>query len=278
MANSMPDAVSALADAGENGAPLAGGTWIMRSPIRGEAWRRTYVGIGRIPELNSVEIDERQISVGACVRHAELVASLAALPQCRGLVAAAGKAANPAVRHMATVGGNLSAWGFPASDLSPALLCLDATVELQSADGSERLAMDQFIRRRRSVDPGTILTKVLIPRRGWQTGHARLPLRKAGDYPVAIVSIAARLADDGTVEDIRVAVGSVESDARRWADLEKQLVGKPLEPAACRELAKASLAGFTGRDSVEAPPWYRVHVLPELTRRAAEAVLTASRD
>jgi aerobic carbon-monoxide dehydrogenase medium subunit len=100
-----------------------------------------------------------------------------------------------------------------------------------------------------------------------------LPLRKAGDYPVAIVSMAVAIGPDGSVGDIRVAVGSVEASARRWPQLEEQLLGRPLDPARAYELAKACAGVFTGRESVEAPGWYRVQVLPTLVRRAAEAVL-----
>lgn len=278
MASEVGEAISALADLGGRGAVLAGGTWIMRAPIRGELQHSHYVGIGRVPDLNMIDIGDDEITVGACVNHAQLVAFLRELRQCHGLVSAAGNAANPAIRQMATIGGNLSAWNFPASDILPALLCLDAILELHGTDGSRRVSVEKFIQERNHLQPATLLTKVLVPRRTWLTGHARLPLRKAGDYPVAIVSMAAQLAEDGTVEDVRVAVGSVEPSARRWAGLEEQLVGKALDPGTACELAKARLDDFEGRDSVEAPSWYRIQVLPTLVRRAAEAVVAGRRD
>ncbi len=275
MAGTVADAVAALAERGADSAPFAGGTWIMRAPIRGEAQASSYVGIGRIPELHRVDITEQDIRIGACVTHARLVAALAAVDLCNGLKAAAGGAANPAIRQMATVGGNLSAWAFPASDLPPALLCLDASVELRTTYGQERLSIDRFLEVRRRLEPGALVTGVMIPRSPLRTGHARLPLRKAGDYPVAIVSVAAVLGSDGRVEDIRVAVGSVEPTARRWPQLEAQLRGRPLDPVTARDLAETCVGDFTGRESVEAPGWYRVQVLPALVRRAIEAAVAA---
>jgi len=268
----LDHAVSALAELGSEGAPLAGGTWIMRAAIRGEPQRGTYVGLGRIAELRSVEIDNDEIHIGACVTHAGLVRALSEIPQCRGLVTAAAKAANPSVREMATIGGNLSAWDFPASDFPPALLCLDAAVELQSKGGVERISMARFMEVRRTIDPGTLVSGVTIPRKHLRTGHARLPLRKAGDYPVAIVSVAASL-NDGKVDDVRVGVGSVEPSARRWHGLERELVGRPLDAGAAQKIALARSDDFTGRASVDAPAWYRVQVLPVLVRRAVEAAL-----
>jgi aerobic carbon-monoxide dehydrogenase medium subunit len=274
MPEKLDDAVSALAELGTDGAPLAGGTWIMRAAIRGEPQRRFYVGLGRIPELKAVECGEDEIRIGACVTHMGLVAALSEIPQCRGLVTAASKAANPSVRQMATIGGNLSTWNFPASDLLPALLCVDACVDLQSPNRSERISIERFLEVRRTIEPGTLVARVAIPRKPWRTGHARLPLRKAGDYPVAIVSVAASIDGGGKVDEIRVGVGSVESSARRWHELEHELLGKPLDAAVAQKVALARSDDFTGRESVEAPAWYRVQVLPAVVRRAVEATLT----
>jgi aerobic carbon-monoxide dehydrogenase medium subunit len=273
VATSLADALAALADRGSAGAALAGATWIMRAPIRREDLRPSYVGIGDIAELQAVELAEDEIRIGACVSHARLVSALVGFEECAGLVAAAGGAANPAVRQMATVGGNLCASDFPASDLPPALLCLDAEIELRTQKGRERVPIGRFLDIRRTLEPGALVTCVAIKRKPLRTGHARLPLRKAGDYPVAIVSMAVAIGPDGSVGDIRVAVGSVEASARRWPQLEEQLLGRPLDPARAYELAKACAGVFTGRESVEAPGWYRVQVLPTLVRRAAEAVL-----
>ncbi|CDX32175.1 Molybdopterin dehydrogenase FAD-binding protein [Mesorhizobium plurifarium] len=273
IAGTVPDALAALASHGVGAMPFAGGTWIMRAPIRREPQAAFYVSLDRIPELSAVDIAIDRIRIGACVTHSRLAAQLAEVEPCHGLVTAAGSAANPAIRGMATVGGNLSTWDFPAADLPPALLCLDAEVELATTDGRQRLPFERFLATRRELRPGTLLTGVTIPRRPVRTAHARLPLRKAGDYPVAIVSLAILLDRNGAVEDASVAVGSVESTARRWPELERKLVGHPLDPETARVLAEAELGAFTGRDGVEAPGWYRLQVLPALMRRAVDAAL-----
>jgi carbon-monoxide dehydrogenase medium subunit len=273
MAQSLPDAVAALADRGSEGAALAGATWIMRAPIRRERPRPFHVGIRGIRELRGVEQTRDAVRIGACVTHAELAAALADEDQFDGLVAAASGAANPAIRQIATVGGNLSTWDFAASDLPPALLCLDATVELEGVRGSEHMPIDRFLAFRRGLEPGTLVTGVKVERKALRSGHARLPLRRAGDYPTAIVSMAASLGADGRAETIRIAVGSVEPSPRRWTELEEQLAGRKLEPATAQDLARGCADVFKGRDGIEAPGWYRVEVLPALVRRAAEALL-----
>lgn len=273
VAKSVEDAVLALADGEADAAPIAGGTWIMRAPIRNEAPRRTYVAIGKVAELRVVEVDEHEVRIGACVTHAELTRALADVRQCRGLAAAANGAANPAIRQMATVGGNLAANDFAASDLVPALLALDAEVELAKGFSRERCSINSFLKLRSGPSFRALLTRAIVPLKSTRTAHVRLPLRKAGDYPVAIVDVAADLDDHGRVNDVRIAVGSVEATARRWTSLEGKLVGGVLNAAVARELAEAEMETFAGRESVEAPAWYRVQVLPVLVQRAVENIL-----
>lgn len=273
IARSIEDAVLALSDDEADAVPIAGGTWIMRAPIRNEAPRKSYVAIGQIAELRTVDLDEQEVRIGACVTHCELARALADVRQCRGLVAAANGAANPAIRQMATVGGNLATREFAASDLIPALLALDADVELANSFSRERCSIDSFLKLRSDRSFRALLTRVIIPLRRTRTAHVRLPLRKAGDYPVAVVDVAVDLDDEGRVNDVRIAVGSVEATARRWTDLEARLAGGVLNADVARELAEIETATFAGRESVEVPAWYRVQVLPVLIQRAVETIL-----
>lgn len=273
VASSLDAAIAALTDLGEEGAPFAGGTWIMRAPIRHEARKATYVALGRIAELQAISVTPSAIEIGAGVTHAALASAVAALADLQGLADAAGRSANPAVRAAATVGGNLCTEAFAAADLVPALLCLDAGVEIATAGGRERMTLETFLTRRGTLAPGHLLTRIVVPRHGGRSAHARLPLRKAGDYPVAIVSLRVACDPDDRVGEIRVAVGAVEPLARRWPALEAALWGARLDPGLAAERAAACLDAFTGRDGIEAPGWYRVQVLPALVRRAVAAVL-----
>jgi aerobic carbon-monoxide dehydrogenase medium subunit len=272
VARSLPDALAALAERGRDGAPLAGATWIMRAPIRRERQDLSYVAISKIDELRNVEILDHEIRIGACVTHAELAASLASLPECRALAQAAGGSANPAVRQVATIGGNLCASKFASADLVPALLCLQAEVDLETPRASERISMDRFLEIRKHIEPDCLVRRVAVPRTASRSVHVRLPLRKAGDYPVAIVSMAATLRSNGIVTSANVVVGAVESEARRWRRLEADLIGHAIEPRHAAEKAEEYSGDFQGRDGIEAPGWYRVKVLPSLVRRAVQGI------
>jgi carbon-monoxide dehydrogenase medium subunit len=272
LATTLDDAVAALAERGRDGAPLAGATWVMRAPLRQESHDLSYVAIAKIAALRELSIGDREVSIGACVTHAELSRALASIPDCRALALAAGKAANPAIRQVATVGGNLCATNFAAADLVPALLCLDAEIEMQGPRGTERIPLSRFLEIRASLAPGQLVRRVVVPRTPRRSVHVRLPLRKAGDYPVAIFSLAVSFDASGAVKSAGAAVGSVEQTARRWRELEDELIGRPLDPAHAAEKAASHCANLRARDSVEAPGWYRVKVLPSLARKAVSAL------
>lgn len=273
-ANNLADALSALRERGSNGEPLAGGTWVMRANVRGEALERAYVSIAKLEELKQITITDKQVEIGAAVTHQRLTAYLGDIPVLHGLFLAVSKAANPSVRNVATVGGNLCSVRFLASDLVPALLCIDAKVVLSTLSGSYALSMQEFLSSRNSLEPGTLVSKVQIPLQpllGYRTSHERLPLRKAGDYPVAIVSTALMLDRENRIQSARFALGSVEASPRRWHELEAAAVGCHVDDPLLKQIAAAACVGVSGRDGVEAPGWYRTRVLPSLAYRAAVA-------
>ena len=266
MPASLEEAVAAVADRGAT--PLAGATWIMRAPVRGERLDGAYVMLAGLSELCAIEIRDAEIAIGAAVTHASLASALEGIADCRGLAQAARSAANPAIREVATVGGNLCAAAFAAADLAPALIALDAQVEIATPSGVQRRPIDAFLAERARLSPGWLLTRVVAPRSGRRSAHARLPLRKAGDYPVAIVSVSLDRRPDGRAAAVRIAVGSVEPFARRWTELEQALEGCIVEAETAAEAARERIGDFRGRDGVEAPGWYRTEVLPSLVRAA----------
>lgn len=266
MFDSVATVAEVVAARAAGAAVLAGGTWMMRDPRRGVALPERIVALSKIAELQSVEVLDDRVSIGASVTHAALSNAIAAVPGLEGLAAAAKGAANPAIRRVATVGGNICTTDFAAADLVPALLVLDAEVELALADGPRIMSLSEFLKERAALLNAALLTRVIVPRNAIASAHIRLPLRKAGDYPVAIVSVAR--SPGGA---ICVAVGSVEPIARRWTALEAALARKAVTPEEAQALAEKT-NDFIGRDGIEAEGWYRREVLPALVRRAFAAL------
>ncbi|MBB3944475.1 carbon-monoxide dehydrogenase medium subunit [Rhizobium skierniewicense] len=261
----------ALAAKRRGAAILAGGTWLMRDPRRGISLPRDLVSVHALDGLKAIDIDVGTVTIGASVTHEALGQALRGVAGLEAIASAASVSANPAIRRVATVGGNLCTSDFSAADLVPALLAVDAIVELRADHAQMRWPLSSFLANRQELLADAIMTRILVPRATTASVHIRLPLRRAGDYPVAIVSCA--LSSKGR---INVAVGSVEDVARRWTSLEDAFSKEPGGRPATAQIA-ASLArecnDFNGRDGIEADSWYRCQVLPALVRRGMETLL-----
>jgi carbon-monoxide dehydrogenase medium subunit len=269
---SAEDAAQQLHALGSDGALLAGGTWIMRAPPRGVKLAAVHLALDGIAELRGIDAGDETVSIGAMVTHAELGA-FAGVPALGGLAAAAAQSAFPAVRSVATVGGNIAARGFAEADLVPALLAADARVELVSPDGRSSVALEEYLRTRGDRPAGELIARVAVPApAGRRSGFERLTIRGGGEYAVASVAVSLTL-EGGVVTEARVAVGSVEPVARLCSAAGASLVGAPLDAAAAERAGREAAQQCTARDGLDAPGWYRLTVLPALLRGAVSGLI-----
>lgn len=261
----------ALIDLAHEGAlPVAGGTWVMRAPLRHEGGADRLVALHRIEGFARIEAVQDAISIGPLATHDALARDLPDTSDFNVLREAARRAANPGVRRIATIGGNIAKAAFAAADFAPALLSLDARITIADRSGSQDLSMEEFLTGRAAFSRPWLVTGIVVPSRQRMTAHERLPMRRAGDYPCAIVSVSTEIDDAGLLRDLRIGVGAVEAVARRWHRLEKALTGR--RPAESEQAARDLITDFSGRDAVDAPGWYRTSVLPVLVRRAFAAI------
>jgi CO/xanthine dehydrogenase FAD-binding subunit len=228
------------------------------------------VNLKRIPGLNAIEVTADSIRLGALttltalLEHPVIVAEYPILPFTARYMG------SPAIRHLATVGGNLCN-ASPAADLSPVLLTLDAEVEIVGAAGVRRLPLDQFFRApgQTVLAPGELLRWVAFPRKhaGWDLRYERLDVRRAMD--IAIVGVALALRRDGPrVAEARLALGAVTPTPIRVPDAEAALVADGLRPAAIDRAATVAMAAARPITDVRATAEYRREMVGALVRRA----------
>jgi carbon-monoxide dehydrogenase medium subunit len=243
-----------LASLGSDGGVLAGGTWIMREAAR----RPHYVSLRRVGGLATVERGAEQVRIGALATHTEI--GTIGHPALAGLAAAARRSAFPAVRNVATLGGNLAA-PFPEADLVPPLLAADATVELA---GGQSIDIESWVRGERPEHALIVAVRVPAPAQR-RAAFERLTVRAGAEYSLASVAVSVDFDADGRVATARVAVGAVAERPCRVPDAEAALV-------AGEEAGRAAARALTGRDGLDAPGWYRLEVLPALFARALGAL------
>ena len=263
------DVAAALEMRGAGYTVLAGGTDLYPQHV-GRPMPSRVVDIGGLTELRGIAETDGGFRIGALTRWADVAA--AALPGAfDGLRAAAREVGAVQVQHAGTIGGNLCN-ASPAADGVPALLTLDASVELTSATGTRSLALESFLTgyRQTALRPDELLTAVLVPRGA--TGDApsaflKLGLRRYLVISVVMVAVVVSLDADGAIGEGRVAVGACSPVAQRLRSLESHLVGRSpgaIDAATIEE----HLSALSPIDDVRATADYRRTAAALLVRRA----------
>ncbi len=136
--------------------------------------------------------------------------------------------ADPTVRNLATLGGNL-AHGDSANDHPAVMIALNASIVVTGQDGKRTIPIDEFFLGffTTALEHGEILTEITIPIPAKGSGGAYLKLeRKVGDYATAGTAAQITLAADGTVSYIGLALTNVSAAPMRASRSEEILRGK----------------------------------------------------
>ena len=247
--STVRDANAALKAAGTR--YLGGGTLVVRAANEGDISVFSLVR-STDPALSAIEVTGGKARIGASVT----MAAITRHPGLAALTKAARAVGGPAIRNMATVGGNLFAPA-PYGDFAVALLALDATV---ATDDGE-LPIEDLLARR--DDSRAIVTSVsfALPK---AENFRFLKVSRVKPKGVSVLSIAAVLeqTSDGTVSSARIALGCMADRPMRATAAEKALIGKKLDRdgiAAALAVAGDGTAPIT--DPI-ASAWYRTEVLP----------------
>ncbi len=228
------------------------------------------VDIGKIPGLEGIEEDGDFLRIGGRTRESALEASELIRDKYPILADTAAVIADPLVRNLATVGGNL-AHGDPANDHPATMLALGAQVVATGSNGERTIPIDQFFKGlfTTALTPAEILTEIRIPIPGARSGGAYVKLeRKVGDFATAAAAAQVTLAKDGTVEKAGIGLTAVGPTPIHATDAQSYLEGKKPDEAAVAEAARLAAQATSPtadrRGSVE----YKREMVRVLTARA----------
>lgn len=249
--SSVRDASDALVPEGIR--YLGGGTLLVRAVNEGDVSITGYVR-STAPALQAIEFVEGRATIGASVTMAAILANA----ELAGLHPVAKAVGGPAVRNMATVGGNLFAPA-PYGDFTVGLLALDATVHSTDADAP----IEDFLSGRNDRRKPGIVTAVSldVP----SDGALRfLKISRVKPRGVSVVTIAAALAldDAGKVNSARIALGCMADRPMRAHAAEQALIGRQLVKDEIREAVAVIGEGTNPITDPVASAWYRSEVLP----------------
>ena len=261
-AASADEAISLLAEAGDEAKLLAGGHSLLPLMKLRLAAPSMLIDIGRLTDLSYIKDGGDHIAIGALTRHRDVETSSLLAQDVPLLAHAAGHVGDPQVRHRGTIGGSVS-HADPASDLPATLLALGATFVARSGSGERTIAAADFFEGflESALQPTELLTEIRVPKitgAGW--GFQKFN-RRAQDW--AIVGVAAW--KNGTSSG--VALVNMGSTPLRATAVEQALASG----ASATEAADLAAVGTEPPSDLNASPDYRMHLARVLTRRALEA-------
>jgi aerobic carbon-monoxide dehydrogenase medium subunit len=268
---SVEEAVGLLGSLGGDAKVLAGGQSLVPLLNMRLVTPAALVDIGRIGGLDSVEVADDQVRVGAGVRHTRLehdADAAAAIPILRRALR---WVAHPVIRNRGTVVGSL-AHADPAAELPAVLALLDGHVELVSTEGRRRVAARDYLLGPLESDtrPGELAVAAAFPVPEPRTGSAVLELaRRHGDYALAGVAATVTLDEDRRVGHARAAFLGV-GGTPVVVDLDEVLVGQPYDALDVEAAVQQAREAIDPEDDIHATASYRRHLAGVLLGRSLE--------
>ena len=311
----LDDARSLLAKH-SNARIVAGGTDLIPS-MRQKLFEPLYVlDIRRIAELKGIRQQGSGVEIGALtslttIEHSDLLRRRYPV-----LTEAAATVASPLLRNMGTIGGNIcldtrclwynqsltwrkgcgfcikkdgdlchvapggsKCWAAFSGDTPPALLCLNAEIEIANADGLKRMPLRDFYTNDgvayRNLQPDELVTRVFLPESSadYRGVYRKLRVRGSIDYPLAGIAVVMKRSN-GHIADARVAVTAVNPAPLLVKGASELLAGKVVDEALAE--AVGNLAGKTAKPLTTSAltPEYRREMIRVFTKRAVLAAAT----
>ncbi len=296
---------------------LAGGTDLIPS-MRQKLFEPRYVlDIRRIPELKGIRHNGGNgVEIGALTTLTVVERSDFLRQHYPVLTEAARTVASPLLRNMGTIGGNIcldtrclwynqsltwrkgcgfcikkdgdlchvapggsKCWAVFSGDTPPALLCLNAEIEIASPAGRRRVPLREFYTglgdEYRKLNPTELVTRIFLPESSadYRGIYRKLRVRGSIDYPLAGVAVVLKRSN-GHVADARLAITAVNPAPLLVKGVSRLLEGRPIDESLAE--AVGDLAARTAKPLTTSAltPEYRREMIRVFTKRAVLAAAT----
>ena len=320
-ARSVEDALAHLASHQENIRVLAGGTDLIPS-MRQKLFEPQYVldlrGISAIRGIRPQP--DRGVEIGALTTIRAIERSDFLHEHYPVLTEAAATVASPVLRNMGTIGGNIcldtrclwynqsltwrkgcgfcikkdgdlchvapggtKCWAAFSGDTPPALLCLNAEIEIASADGTRRIPLGDFYTglgdNYRKLQPHELVTRIFLPASGagYRGVYRKLRVRGSIDYPLAGVAVVMKRSN-GHIADARVGITAVNPAPLLVKGATELLAGKAVDEALAETVGDLAARISKPLTTSALTPEYRREMIRVFTKRAILAAAQSSQN
>ncbi|MGH7697023.1 MAG: FAD binding domain-containing protein [Gemmatimonadaceae bacterium] len=270
VADSVDQALSLLADYGDDAKPLAGGQSLIPLLNFRLARPAALIDLNHIDALQGItRTPEGGIRIAAMTRQRTLERDTLVRRFAPLVVETMPHVAHPQIRNRGTVGGSL-AHAEPAAELPAVMITLGARLHLRSKRTERWLTADEFFTGlfATALQTGELLTTVEIPAVPERTGYAFEEMaRRHGDFALLGVAAGVTVDETGVCRDARITLVNPGAGAERMQRAASSLIGRPVDDAAARAAGEIAAAEVTATGDVHASPAYRRQLARVLTRR-----------
>jgi CO/xanthine dehydrogenase FAD-binding subunit len=246
--------------------PIAGGTDVMVLYAAGKLTARKLVSIGNLHELRYIEVAASEVRMGAGCTYTDVRQHPVIAKEFPLLAQAAAWTGGIANQNRGTLGGNI-ANASPAGDSLPVLLVYDADLILVSAKGERRIPYRTFHTgyKKTLLASDELIHGICISRNltGYIPYAKKVGARNAQAISKVFLAAVARVAH-ATIEDARLAAGSVGPIPIRLTRTELALAGQPVNSSLLETAGKVMADEIQPIDDIRSTARYRTMVLHNL--------------
>jgi aerobic carbon-monoxide dehydrogenase medium subunit len=267
---SLGEATALLVRLGEDAKLLSGGQSLIPLMKLRLASPAHVVDINGIPGLAGIREADGFLRIGALTRESELEESDLVRTRYPLLHETTKVIADPLVRNLATVGGNL-AHGDPANDHPATMLALGAEIVATGPRGERRIPITSFFTGpfATALEPGEILVEIRVPVPPARSGGAYVKLeRKVGDFATAAVAVQLTLSAAGTCEQVGIGLTNVGLTPIKATRAESALKDTRPDDATIAQVARLAAEAAEPAEDLRGSVEYKRDLVRVLTARA----------
>lgn len=246
---------------------LAGGTDVGLWVTKQHRELNVIIYTGDVAELKYVGESDAHIEIGAAVSLTDAMQIIVKhYPTLEELFV---RFASPPIRNAGTLGGNV-ANGSPIGDSMPALLVLDASLQIGSAAATRTIGLQDFYLgyQQTALQDGEFVSKVMIPLPSADEEIASYKISKRFDQDISALCGAYRVLLDGdTITDIKIAYGGMAAIPQRASSCEIALLGKEWGEEVVLQASRELSNDFTPISDMRSSANYRQQVAQNLLLR-----------
>jgi 4-hydroxybenzoyl-CoA reductase subunit beta len=310
----VEEAVRILADSGPAAMIIAGGTDVVPNLQMKLFSPGVLVDLKPIRALRGITLaNAGALRIGALTTLTEIVESPLVRANYQVLASAVSTIAGPLQRNMGTLGGNLCletrclwynqsyfwrkalgyclkkdgdichvapggkrCWAAWSGDSAPALLTLEAEIEIVGPRSTRRLPLADFYlndgMKRIALGSDELVSAVYVPTRtaGRRGAYHKLRIRDSIDYPLAGVAVALDVDRSGMCLEARLAITAVNPAPLLVKEAGEWMVGQRYSPELIGRVAHAAIRTGKPLTTSASTPVYRRDMVRLFTRRALE--------